>query len=564
MSSGLRKAQRQIEQAEKATKALRNTTSGLSSANASAARSFGSIKTGAANAGRSMLTFAQNSRKATASATTGMSSLTRTVGAMGAAFLTARASAGLFDKTIAEAARHEQRVVTVEAMFGSSYKKTSSQYLDFLQERANISQYDLGDFLSSSKGFISTSKDLGQLKQMTNLAERLAAIDFPVQGIEGASLSLKEFFSGDTQSLVERFELSRSDLAPLKNLDLSTQLRELDKFLDKLGASDDLLKAQEQSTMGQYNQALGKITAGLRDMGMRGLVYITPMLQDFNKWLDSAEFEKLKEWGAQAFSGLVSGAVKSVREATNYINTNFLNNPEFKNLPTLSAKIDFTFGKIKELFDAWWAASGREGVRNLTGEITNFILSSIESAVPRIAAIGLQMGTSLAKGIIDGVGQAPINIVGKSVSTDIANKVFDFTGDALPKWMGGYSESESTRLKAERRAKLGNNNGTPLSMFSNPNTVKDFTSATFNSLVSKAKPHAGGLDNVPYHGYHARLHQGEAVLTKTEAQEWRDNGMQIGGNGGKGAPTIVIQNMTVRNDSDIEVIADTLARKLAL
>ena len=33
--------------------------------------------------------------------------------------------------------------------------------------------------------------------------------------------------------------------------------------------------------------------------------------------------------------------------------------------------------------------------------------------------------------------------------------------------------------------------------------------------------HAGGLDRVPFNGYHAILHEDEAVLNKDEANDWR-------------------------------------------
>ncbi|MBQ8653971.1 MAG: hypothetical protein IJ507_03460, partial [Clostridia bacterium] len=36
--------------------------------------------------------------------------------------------------------------------------------------------------------------------------------------------------------------------------------------------------------------------------------------------------------------------------------------------------------------------------------------------------------------------------------------------------------------------------------------------------------HATGLDYVPFNDYRARLHEGEAVLTKLEATEWRRGG----------------------------------------
>ena len=39
--------------------------------------------------------------------------------------------------------------------------------------------------------------------------------------------------------------------------------------------------------------------------------------------------------------------------------------------------------------------------------------------------------------------------------------------------------------------------------------------------ISGAYGHATGLDYVPYNNYAARLHEGEAVLTKAEATAWR-------------------------------------------
>ena len=40
-------------------------------------------------------------------------------------------------------------------------------------------------------------------------------------------------------------------------------------------------------------------------------------------------------------------------------------------------------------------------------------------------------------------------------------------------------------------------------------------------LLYGAPGHATGLDYVPYNNYMARLHEGEAVLTKAEASLWR-------------------------------------------
>ncbi|WP_192510629.1 phage tail tape measure protein [Paenibacillus sp. 23TSA30-6] len=74
-----------------------------------------------------------------------------------------------------------------------------------------------------------------------------------------------------------------------------------------------------------------------------------------------------------------------------------------------------------------------------------------------------------------------------------------------------------------------------------------------------ANGHAGGLDRVPMNGYPARLHKDEAVLTKHEASEWRDQ--QRGG--GSGDVNIYLGGVTINNDSDIEVLCGRLVKALS-
>ncbi len=60
---------------------------------------------------------------------------------------------------------------------------------------------------------------------------------------------------------------------------------------------------------------------------------------------------------------------------------------------------------------------------------------------------------------------------------------------------------------------------------------------------------------IPYNGYMAELHEDERVLTKQQTREWEQ------GKGSNGI-NINIDKMEVRNDSDIERVAEALARKL--
>lgn len=58
--------------------------------------------------------------------------------------------------------------------------------------------------------------------------------------------------------------------------------------------------------------------------------------------------------------------------------------------------------------------------------------------------------------------------------------------------------------------------------------------------------HASGLDRVPYDNYLARLHEGEAVLTRAEAAQWR-SGEKAGAQ-----PVTINQYITVDQHEDFE------------
>jgi hypothetical protein len=94
--------------------------------------------------------------------------------------------------------------------------------------------------------------DLGQLD---NVARRLAVVD-PLQGFAGASIALKEFFSGDITSLSRRFEIDRKSLNSIKAAGTQAeQLAALDKALANMGISNDVLAAKTQTAAVKFDRA---------------------------------------------------------------------------------------------------------------------------------------------------------------------------------------------------------------------------------------------------------------------------------------------------------------------
>lgn len=65
--------------------------------------------------------------------------------------------------------------------------------------------------------------------------------------------------------------------------------------------------------------------------------------------------------------------------------------------------------------------------------------------------------------------------------------------------------------------------------------------------------HAAGLSYVPYDNYPARLHQGERVLTASENRSF-GAGTQV---------SVVVNGLTVREEADVDRVAEVLARKIS-
>lgn len=511
--------------------------------------------------------------------------LTRQVAALGAAYLTARGAKSLFDKTLSAAAQYEMREVTVKAMFGKESEKNARQYLDFVQNRADISMFTMDDFLDAGKSFIPTTKDIGQIKRMINLAERLGAID-PEQGLTGGAYALREFFSGDAVSLVERFELPRAVVSDWKNLPLEEQLNNLDKYFDRIGATNELLNAQSSTSLGQYRKSIGQINRAFREMGTEGLRKINPLLEDFNKYLSGEKFKRLKVWATDAFSGLVNGAVNMVRKATDYINTNFIDNPEFQRLPDIQAKIKYIFNTLWDDFTAWYNAEGRAKVQAIATDLTNTLGAAL-SASPQLLGAAAKLGVDIGAGIIKGVLSDPL--LATLLGGGAAAKLLGGGGKGGGKGGGGKGGKVAALAinpyvlgGGAALAAMGYSSSVWEDVKSNPdsiysskvigggsnarevvNTTK-ITDAQVNALVGHLKGHNGGIANIPYNGYVARLHSGEAVLTREEAKRYRGESGANYGDGGSARPfTINISSMVVREEADIEKIAGGLARLLA-
>lgn len=68
---------------------------------------------------------------------------------------------------------------------------------------------------------------------------------------------------------------------------------------------------------------------------------------------------------------------------------------------------------------------------------------------------------------------------------------------------------------------------------------------------------AVGMEYIPYNGFQVTAHRGEAILTRTEADQWR-----AGNSGGGGGVVINIHDPVVREESDLDRLGTLLANKI--
>lgn len=433
-------------------------------------------------------------------------------GAIATAAVGAYGAMKVFNATVGEAMKMQQSQFVITAMFDD--EKLSSQYMKLMDEIAIKSPIlDSQTMYGNSKSFITASKDLNQLEQMWSLAERLVASD-PQQGLEGAVYALRELFSGDSKSIVERFEMPRSIMKDIKNLPLDQQLSQLDQYFNKIGLTTGLIDKMGSAALGMWAQVKERFQLIMRDMGEPSLVAVSKFLQGILDRIEGEDMKKFANWGGRVIENMISGLTDNAIRLYDWF-VNLTKNPEFQSKSTLTGKINFVVEDIASKLQAWYDGGGKDKIVQFGSDVAQVLIAAMD-ATDEVFVLGGKLGTSIYQGIIDGVK--------KSASESPIGKLINWS----------YSWTPQEQIKRG---------------------INEIKSQPWYPTGKKSeKSHSGGLDRVPYSGYQATLHKDEKVLTAQQAREHRD------GSGGSGGVNINIQNMSVRNDSDIKSIALELAR----
>lgn len=531
----------------------------------------------------------------------------KSVGALTAGVLATVGAYKTLQATVGEAMKMEQSQVTIDAMFDD--KKLSKQYQDMLNKFAIKSPVlDSSEMFSNSKSFISQTKDVKQLEQIWNLTERLLAVD-PKQGVEGAVMAMKELMSGDTQSMVERFEMPRKALNDIKNLPLDQQLKELDKLYNKMGMTNKLVTAMGSTSLGYITQIKEALSMKFRAVGFEALKSLKPIIVDIKNAVSDGALDGFFKSMGTAFAFLGAEAAKF----SDYIKTNWPTiKANFQSTQSLLAPVGdalkFIYDKAKQAGD-WiiqnWTAV-QETIVGVTTAVIAFkagmaaltIISTVNTLIAAYRAGTLlatlaQMGLNVAVWTFPGTwivaAIAAVIAVGvllyrnwdtvKKKATELwskfgslITKILAFSGPIGALIAGGIKLCQNwDKVKAVGTSAfnaIGNVIDkvkgrfhaftSAVASFKMPNfkapSVASTKAGMGPSKPKKNKSSYHGESYVPRNGMMYRLHQGERVLTKKENRQFSK--------GGASGLVVNVNGMTIREEADIDRFADKLVKKL--
>ncbi|WP_268623891.1 hypothetical protein [Paenibacillus alvei] len=442
-----------------------------------------------------------------------------------------------YDKTIGSYMDFEQAQAMIYGTFGMKNKKQADTYMKWAETYALTSPVlNSQEMIQGSSSYLAETRDMKQLAQMWDITERLIAKN-PFQGVEGAVFSMRELMSGDAVSMADRFDFGKKDLNRIKDLPLQKKLDEMVKLLETKGITRETVDLVAGTSKGLYNQIDETLGKSFKLMGKPAVDnIIRPWLQSFQDALTDEKMAPYVKFGQQMLMGMSEAFTTVASRVGSWID-GIINNPAFQSLPTMGEKFYFVLTSVRDSFDNWLQNGGSESIQSMVSGMIGIVAQGIQDNMPAIISIGTGIGKGLAMGALDGLKGAIGDPLQSLLGTD----------GATFKNAANFSD----RLEAHAK-EYGSN--TPL--IKPTSEMKDISEYTRPGVWEKTKDFFGfsvGSRRIP-RDMPAQLHEGERVMTKQEV-----NAEKSQGNGG--VPAINIQNMTVREEADIQKIAAEFVRQ---
>lgn len=541
------------------------TNSAVDRLTAASGRAGGSLQRMSSSAGRAFGGMVQHAGKVTA-AVAG-------IGIAAGAVAVGAGALKLITDSLKGASDIEQNNVAMEHFIGLTQgaekaKTATKSYVDYLEKNANLTPFETGDVMNAGRRLINvTSGDIGMAQQLLTVSENMAALN-PGKSLMDATEALADMKTGEFERMKEfGFKISAEDVKKAgggANGALKLMLTSVAKTFD--GGADKLSK----TSLGMWSTITGTFKTGISHMGTDTLKLLNPQLERMAKYLSDGGADKMFAAGSRMMARAVDGISKGVDKAINYVKTHFTDNPDFMRLDA-KGKIEFAFADINKTFRTWYDSGGNQQVKDATSSLVGYVSDALSGSSDKLRDIGIDLGKSVGSGMLAGLEKfTQENAKLAAVMTYIATPgspqvklaaagftaVTAFDTPAVQKATEVRNDPVQQKSAYEKLNEQGRySESIPMWI---GDRLRDITKPAVQFFTGSEPKvdgsHAGGLSRVPYDGYRAKLHAGERIQTKAEADTWRSGG----NGGGKGGNTFIIHN-NISSDVD----ANAFMRKMA-
>ena len=418
----------------------------------------------------------------------------------------------------ATAGQREQDQIAFAQRFGSA--EAAQSYLDQVRAMAVNTNYTYDEITGYSKSLLNSYSADETLGVLQTLSDATAGLNLDSSGVS-------MFIAG---------------LSRMRTTDKVTQ--EYLNYFSERGL--DVYDALSRSTGADKSQIAGMVTDG--DIGG---VEAAQAILDYIQ----AEFGGLSEKLATTYDAMVD----NLGDAEANLNARMGEGYNEARKAGLQAQMDWLesdqLGEAYEAIGAW-KAELENAKEQYIRDAVNEAMSSEDYQTAQAEGDAAEMGRIIMQAKINGMNEYNAN-EGKDevLAQELAliEGVREDTALSDAYWDAGYTLGQE--FSKGRAAGMSGGAGEDSGDFTDPTSANYSPIMMAYSGLDPDGSHAAGLETVPYDNYLAYLHEGERVLTASQARSY-DRG------GGIGGIVINMNGAVIREESDIEKVAQALYERL--
>ena len=418
----------------------------------------------------------------------------------------------------ATAGQREQDQIAFAQRFGSA--EAAQSYLDQVRAMAVNTNYTYDEITGYSKSLLNSYSADETLGVLQTLSDATAGLNLDSSGVS-------MFIAG---------------LSRMRTTDKVTQ--EYLNYFSERGL--DVYDALSRSTGADKSQIAGMVTDG--DIGG---VEAAQAILDYIQ----AEFGGLSEKLATTYDAMVD----NLGDAEANLNARMGEGYNEARKAGLQAQMDWLesdqLGEAYEAIGAW-KAELENAKEQYIRDAVNEAMSSEDYQTAQAEGDAAEMGRIIMQAKINGMNEYNAN-EGKDevLAQELAliEGVREDTALSDAYWDAGYTLGQE--FSKGRAAGMSGGAGEDSGDFTDPASANYSPIMMAYSGLDPDGSHAAGLETVPYDNYLAYLHEGERVLTASQARSY-DRG------GGIGGIVINMNGAVIREESDIEKVAQALYERL--